>query len=1502
MRFKNAFFTLMASILALGSSVGAYAEAFTIPAGATTYCAKNASPVNAWWPNNGNTTGNDSYSAAGLAVVNDKLWVLTMNGNYNDLSTYKLKILNSTTFAQEGEASLSGVDNTTANQLFPLYDLTRMGNAVISINRPYHRYCPLKIYCWESTGAPTLLFNDNISNYVDDSSTPGLNPFQGLGAIGTPDDGKIYIAAQRNLSTIINRVIVLTIKNKKTTAVQEVTLSQELAYTNINIEPMEDGSFWIKQFDSTYGVHFDANGNKIEELSGNGIGAVYGIGQRFFTFKGRKLALNMNCSSGSTAPKLSLIDYTDGVANAKNIITDAQPTLSTNDLTGFGFTFCDYDIKSADRNLVLYGIDPDGGIVRVEYKDDRRPAIVTDFTAKARWDGTTHKIDVIWKAADKATSYRLYDCTNSPETKIYEGNGTSGTFILATGLGKAHKFRIIAVNSEGTSPESTYASTYDAGFGSIELTATIDPTDATATAHLEWTAPAHGTVKSYTIVKVLKKTSADGTATTTTQDIATVASSVRKYDVANYSPLSSVTENGVVCSVETSLMVRANMAQTITTKDGEKTSAATSNIVAPKASAAPYFTSVNTYKGRRTAALSWEVGSTTDLDHYELYRDGVKILNKYNGGSYIDTNLPDGTYSYTVVAYWKDGSVTRSSAVSASIKHADDVSSYILDTVYNYPIMTETEWNNAGKPADAVVAKGQFANAKTPVGAYGAPGDIYRQAQYYNGKWYIAQLTARTELSSGGNYIPNNWLDGKSVGTNITQAEAQALYAKWRGDWNGGIKSIGADAATIKTIGDNLHNEVTTWGLENQFVAVDEGGNMWRRAIHSGAFGWYDTPYISNEADGVKVTNSPYYRPTAFVHGNLGETAKLTYNNKSFYEWEQAFVTSDAGKATVSDFNTKYPAQKLSCDNALQYYRTHYISAGGNASNGTGFLLMSMNRTADVFRIKMNGGSFTSIDKLTAPISEVTALGRDVNTLASTENYSFPVAGRQAFIQTVRGIGTWYVDANGKYTLMFSNTADVTQCGGVTFTYNNEFFVLHPTTINSNSPGNFRIDIAQCKNGETAATVVPSKDNLMPTVANKLDESIQFDAGNSNASWYGAEYNQAENCIYIYQYVPGVRFAKYRLYIREQYPDVPPTLDITTGYNEDKTDITRFDSKITWQRPGTNHDYGLSENADITVDHYEVALKDKAGNVLQAWNDVKDVNDASHVFTLEYNKTASGEYNLDSEKYTVEIVPIYKRKSGTIIRGASNFAVDDNDYPAAIGKVNAYIYNGTGSAAGMYRVDLDFDRALTAQSPEPVSYFLVEVSTDGGTTYSTLSNFNLLKQGEDYHYYPVAVTNGQVPGQYKFGTTNVGDSPTEKGYALREHAVRGIDHLCVLYYYSNVDPSNFKYRVTAVYASTNARIRKTASNNAENIIGGTSGIGDATGYSLSAYPVPATTEVTVTSPEAIRDIRIFSASGAEVIRVAGEDGYTQSVDVSTLAPGMYMLVVNEQTPIRIVKK
>ena len=1458
---------MTAFALALSTAIPASATAFTIPAGSTTSCKKNVSPVKDWWPNSGNSNDIKNIKAVDMAVDQyGYVWVIVQNGNMQTASSFTIQIIDGTTFKRKKsiKASDAGVTDASNSSSYALASIRRMGDCIVAHGGNSYGTTEQNVYIWKCNSDLTKVGKPTVKSIG--SVKYGL----GFGVYGDTSDGKLYFLGADGNNTMNSHTIKSesTIGSASTVNIDITRTSGRMAY----VEPQSDGSFWVKN-SNTYGIHYNANGTKKEEFTSTNMSGKNGCGQRHFTFKGQKLALCMNYTGNTwISPTLSLIDYTSGVGDGQiNILKDEAVKLSSHKQDAINFTACDYLIPTADKHLILYGLDCDGGIVRVEYDEtSKKPAIVANFKAEAKWDGAEQKVTLSWDAAAKATSYSVLYYTDDEKkaVEVYKGSETTCTLDLAIGGGKKHHYKVKGVNADGESEKSSYASTYDAGFGNIVLSASMDPQDATSTAKLEWNAPTGGTLKDYTLVKVIEKTPAGGTATTTKEDFKTIPAGTTKYDIPNFSSQTSVTENGVKYSVTTSLYIRAKMAQTVTTKDYEKTNTAVSNTVTPSAAGAPYFTNVTTYKGRRTVALSWAVQSPTNLKYYELYRDGIRILNNTDAGSYIDTDLPDGTYTYQIIAYWEQNGnkyVTRSTTVSASIKYESDVSTYILDTIYDYPIMTNDEWVAAGQPADAVVAKGWFANAKTHVGAWGAPGDVYRQAQFYNGKWYIAQLTARTELSSGGNYIPNNYNDLPSGTTSD----------KYENDWKGHIYSIGADEATIRTIGTAGTRENDTYGLENQSIAVDEGGMFWHRVTNGGA---------------LNSTNV-FYRPVKYLKGNI----LLSYGGQDFYGWEKSIDDP----TTTANEGAKQ-----------QYYRTHYMSAGGNAAKGTGYVLLAMNKTPITYKVDLNtgGGSMKAITQFSAPYKDIKVVDKngvekDSDPMGSTENYSYPVAGRNAFIHTVRGIGTWYVDANtAKYTLMYSNSADVTQSGGVTFTYNNELFVLHPSSIRSNSPGNFVIDMVQRKAGETAATVVPSKDNLIPTVANKLDEITAFKAGNSNASWYGAEYSAADECVYIYQYVPGVRFAKYRLYIREHYPDVPPTLDITTGYNEDKTDITRFDSKITWQRPGTNHDYGLSENADITVDHYEVALKDKAGNVLQAWNDVKDVNDASHVFTLEYNKTAGGEYNLDSEKYTVEIVPIYKRKSGTIIRGASNFAVDDNDYPAAIGEVNAYIYNGTGSAAGMYRVDLDFNRALTAQSPEPVSYFLVEVSTDGGTTYSTLSNFNLLKQGEDYHYYPVAVTNGQVPGQYKFGTTNVGDSPTEKGYALREHAVRGIDHLCVLYYYSNVDPSNFKYRVTAVYASTNARIRKTASNNAENIIGGTSGIGDATGYSLSAYPVPATTEVTVTSPEAIRDIRIFSASGAEVIRVAGEDGYTQSVDVSTLAPGMYMLVVNEQTPIRIVKK
>lgn len=1392
-----------------------------------------------------------------FAALNGELWCIFVNGKSSDIA---IKLINGKTFEAIKDININGI---SGGGTFPLSNIRRMGNQIVACSGVSGLY--LKVYRWkDKNSAPDVILS--LSNFKN---------LQGMGVSGDMNNGKLYfLRGDNGTNTGSTTLCIFTVTNGSVNATPTtITLPDRLKAKSrqYSICPMDDESFWLKT-NECYGVHINKDGSIIEELTSDNLGAnIDGIGQKHFMFNGQKLAVSTNYSAATNAkPLMCLVDYTGGVgANQKAVLPNWDAPLSTASQKDILTTGADYEISDNGNCLDVWGLDPIGGFYHAWYVHTSAPGIVQNFTATARWDGAGQKVDLTWAKDGNATSYKVFKNSDDLKTatEVWSGTDTKCTLDLTLGTGLAHKYSIKGYNEGGVSAQSAYASTFDAGFGAVKLEGNIDPND-TKKAKLSWNAPAHGTLQGFEVIKRETKNGSDNSSVTTDTKIADLAPNVTTYDYPNYTALVTTIENGITYNTSTRFLVRAKMAQTITTEKGEQTNEVLSNAVAPNVPNTPYFTSIVTYKGRRTVALTWEVSSTTNLKYYEVYRDGIKILSNYEGSSYIDAELPDGNYSYVVKAYYDEGgeTVVKSSLPGeASITYSPDVTNYILDCIYDYPIMTQDEWTAAGSPADAVVAKGWFANARSNVGLYGAPGDVYRQAQFYNGKWYIAQLTARTELISGelgGKtkwFIPNNYGDGLPTET---------TSEKYKKEWKGHIYSIGADPATIKTIGNAGDVVNDTYGLENQSIAVDGTGKFWHRVTNGGAL---DDPNL-------------YYRPIKYLKGNI----ELTYEGHDFYYYEEQ------GKGK----------------NGKQYYRTHYLAAG-NYDNGNPYVLLSMNLSADVYRVDLNaaGTAKSNITKFVAPYEGMTnpKTGEALHPKGSTENYSFPVPGRNgAFIQTVRSIGTWYVDPSGNYSLMYDATADITQSGGVAFTYNNEFFVLHPSTVRSNNPGYFRIDVAERKNGETAANVVPSKNNLIPCVGNKLEEVSQFVAGNSNCSWYGAEYSKADDCIYIYQYVPGVRFAKYRLYKRDAYPDVPVNINITTGYDDETnpSDITRFDCKITWQRPSKkptdqDHSFGLP-GADIEVNYYEVALKDQSGTVLKTW-EVNDETDVSKVFTIDYNQNDDGEFFINADKYTAEIVPVYKRKNGTLIRGGMNYEVAQNDYPAAIGEARAYIYSGDGAAAGTYRVDLDFDRALPAQSSEPVSYFLVEVSTDGGNSYKTLSNFNLLKQGEDYHYYPEKITNGQVPGQYKFGTT-AADSPSEKGYAMREKANYATDHKCVLYYYTNVNPSGYKYRITAVYASTNARIRKTASTNAENFTGGTTGISDATGYSLSVYPVPATTAVTVTSPEAIESVRIFSSTGAEVARVAGEDSYTQSVDVSTLASGVYMIVINEQTPIRIVKK
>ena len=70
---------------------------------------------------------------------------------------------------------------------------------------------------------------------------------------------------------------------------------------------------------------------------------------------------------------------------------------------------------------------------------------------------------------------------------------------------------------------------------------------------------------------------------------------------------------------------------------------------------------------------------------------------------------------------------------------------------------------------------------------------------------------------------------------------------------------------------------------------------------------------------------------------------------------------------------------------------------------------------------------------------------------------------------------------------------------------------------------------------------------------------------------------------------------------------------------------------------------------------------------------------------------------------------------------------------------------------------------------------------------------------------------------------------------------------------------------------------------------------------VRVYPVPATSLVTIESPEAIVKVEIYSLTGALVKAEPGNEVYQMNLSVADLTPGTYILVVNN-TPIKLFKK
>lgn len=422
---------------------------------------------------------------------------------------------------------------------------------------------------------------------------------------------------------------------------------------------------------------------------------------------------------------------------------------------------------------------------------------------------------------------------------------------------------------------------------------------------------------------------------------------------------------------------------------------------------------------------------------------------------------------------------------------------------------------------------------------------------------------------------------------------------------------------------------------------------------------------------------------------------------------------------------------------------------------------------------------------------------------------------------------------------------------------------------------------------------------------------------NANGNWIFAEEGtwtidgQEKPCVYIYQYVPGIRIAKYRLYPLTQFPYPPVTLDISTGYEKDvddnPIDITHFDGLVTWSKP-TEYNYVEDQSTYRLVSYHLEILDDTGAGIDQV--DVPHV-EGTNDYSYDYAGTELLDDNLN---YTARIYATYEDIDGHKYISDKNNAVDIHQYtpaPPVVENVNAYIHSGLWDN-DVYRVELNFDRPT--ETTEPVSYYSVYAKMPTGETVQ-ITDFNLMVDGVENENIVdgVALLWDSIPGTYDFDANEAAwhaglpEASPNKSTLVWYHTVEmgHYTHSSSMARATANDPSTWTYYVVANYASTNAKLataeEASKTTDSDLIITGVEAVSAEVTGMLKVFPNPAHSVVNIQSVVAIETVALYNEAGAEVLNAAGNGENAMQLDVESLADGVYFLRVNNLPPVKIVK-
>jgi fibronectin type 3 domain-containing protein len=368
----------------------------------------------------------------------------------------------------------------------------------------------------------------------------------------------------------------------------------------------------------------------------------------------------------------------------------------------------------------------------------------------------------------------------------------------------------------------------------------------------------------------------------------------------------SYTDTGLVNGTTYSYTVRAVDAAGNVSSDSSTATAtpqASPDIMAP---AAP--TGLTATAGDAQVSLDWADGSESDLDHYNVYRDGTQVASP-TASNYTDSGLTNGTsYSYQVTAVDHAGNESaKSSGVSTTPQAAPDTTAPAAPTG-----LTTT----AG---DAQVSLDWADGSESDLDHYNVYRDgtqvasptasNYTDSGLTNGTSYSYQVTAvdhagnesakSSSVSTTPQAAPDTTAPAAPAGLTATAGDAQ-VSLDWADSSESDLDHYNLYRGTTK-IASPTSSAYTDTGLTNgseytyQATAVDSSGNESAKSASASA-----TPQASNTGDLVVTAagdicgSTTNCHPTAVLSQSINPTRELTLGDNAYPD------------GTLSQFNTYY--------------------------------------------------------------------------------------------------------------------------------------------------------------------------------------------------------------------------------------------------------------------------------------------------------------------------------------------------------------------------------------------------------------------------------------------------------------------------------------------------------------------------------------------------------------------------------------------------------------------